>query len=121
MNIRTRLIAAVVVALIVGFGFMAYDKYTDAEWVVSPQTIEQARNDGQTGVETRPGTVAVRAIRSEVADLLPINGLPMALQQGFWCSFLPVSAKRSDTNSDKPHSAGVICRAVFQESGLLIG
>jgi len=27
MNIRTRLIAAAVVALIVGFGFMAYDKY----------------------------------------------------------------------------------------------
>ncbi len=71
MNIRTRLIAAVVVALIVGFGFMAYDKYTDAEWVVSPQKIEQAHNDGQTGVETHPGTVAVRAIRSEIADLLP--------------------------------------------------
>ncbi len=120
MNIRTRLIAAVVVALIVGFGFMAYDKYTDAEWVVSPQTIEQARNSGQTGVETRPGTVAVRAIRSEVADLLPYKlGCLWLCSRASGALFYP-----SAQNGPIPVQISLTVRDLsveLQESGLLIG
>lgn len=62
-----RIVVALVVALIVGFGFMVYDKRTGAEWVVSPEQIAA----GNGSVETSPGTVAVRAIRSETADVLP--------------------------------------------------
>ena len=67
MSFIPRIIVALVVALIVGFGFMYYDKKTGAEWVVSPEQIAA----GNGSVETRPGTVAVRAIRSEIADVLP--------------------------------------------------
>lgn len=75
MPFLPRIVVALVVALVVGLGFMAYDKKTGAEWVVSPEQIAA----GNGSVETRPGTVAVRAIRSEIADVLPykwaISGL----------------------------------------------
>jgi len=69
MSFIARIIAAVVVAAVVGFGLMAYDKKTGAEWVVSPEEI--AANNGS--LETRPGTVAVLPIRSETADVLPFK------------------------------------------------
>lgn len=84
MNMQTRLIAGAVTAIVVGFGFMAYDKYTDREWVVSPKQIEAAQASGQTGVETRPGTVAVRAIRREDADALPFKWIGYGLVAGFF-------------------------------------
>ena len=84
MNMRIRLIAGAITALIVGFGFMAYDKYTGREWVVSPDQIEAAQSSGKAGVETRPGTVAVRAIRSEDADILPFKWLGYGLVAGFF-------------------------------------
>ncbi|MBB6262495.1 hypothetical protein FHS77_003070 [Paenochrobactrum gallinarii] len=52
---------------------MAYDKYTEREWVVSLKLIEAARNSGQAGVEARLGTIAVKAIRREDADLPPFK------------------------------------------------
>lgn len=87
MNNTIRFISAAVVAVIVGFGFMAYDKYTGAEWVVAPQQIEQARANGQTGVETRPGTVAVRAIRREDADMLPVRWAGYGIMAGILILF----------------------------------
>ncbi|HAS3439036.1 TPA: hypothetical protein I6863_004073 [Vibrio cholerae] len=84
MNMRIRLIAGAITALVVGFGFMAYDKYTGREWVVSPEQIEVAQNSGQAGVETRPGTVAVLAIRREDADILPFKWLGYGLVAGFF-------------------------------------
>lgn len=73
MNTAPRLILALVVAVIVGCGFMYYDKSRGAEWVVSPQQIEQAKAEGKTGFESRPGTVTVLPIRSETADILPFK------------------------------------------------
>lgn len=52
---------------------MALDKQRNAEWVVSPQQIAEARAQGKIGVTTRPGTVAVAPIRSEKADALPFS------------------------------------------------
>jgi len=69
MNTPLRFILAIIVAVIVGCGFMFYDKSRGAEWVVSPQQIEQAKS----GVESRPGTVTVLPIRSETADALPFK------------------------------------------------
>ena len=75
MSFVPRLVVALIVAVIVGFGLMYYDKKIGAEWVVSPEQIAA----GNGSVETKPGTVGVRAIRSETADLLPykwaISGL----------------------------------------------
>ncbi len=87
MNNKIRWIAALVIAVIVGFGFMAYDKYTGAEWLVSPQQLEEARNSGQPGVSTRPGSVTVRAIRREDADLLPFKWAAYGVVAGFLVLF----------------------------------
>lgn len=73
MNTPVRLILAIVVGVIVGCGFMYYDKSRGAEWVVSPQQVEQAKAEGKAGVESRPGTVTVLPIRSETADVLPFK------------------------------------------------
>lgn len=73
MNTPLRFILAIIVAVIVGCGFMFYDKSRGAEWVVSPQQIEQAKAEGKSGVESRPGTVTVLPIRSETADALPFK------------------------------------------------
>jgi hypothetical protein len=70
MNTKNRLIIAVITAIIVGLGFMAFDKWRGAEWKVSPAQIEQAQAAGKGGVDVQPGTVAVRPIRSEIADVL---------------------------------------------------
>ena len=48
MNTPVRFILAIIVALIVGCGFMFYDKSRGAEWVVSPQQIEQAKAEGKS-------------------------------------------------------------------------
>lgn len=71
-NMRN-LIASSAVAVIVGGGAMAYDKWKGAEWVVSPEQIAEAKAGGDAGYQSTPGTVAVRPIRSEIADVLPFK------------------------------------------------
>ncbi|MBN9045924.1 MAG: hypothetical protein J0H18_09670 [Rhizobiales bacterium] len=71
MKTPIRLVLALAVAIVVGCGFMYYDKSRGAEWVVSPQQIEQAKMEGKPGYESSPGTVTVLPIRSEKADILP--------------------------------------------------
>lgn len=73
MNMPTRIVISLIAALLVGGGYMAYDKMRGAEWVVSPQQIADAKAGGQAGYESRPGTVTVLPIRSETADVLPIK------------------------------------------------
>lgn len=73
MNRNLRIILSLAAAIAVGVGIMIYDKSRGAEWVVSPQQIEEAKTAGKPGVETRPGTISVRPIRSETADALPIK------------------------------------------------
>jgi hypothetical protein len=68
-----QILLPLVVALAVGFGFMAYDKSRGAEWVVSPEQIAAAKAQGKSGYESAPGTVAVLPIRSETADALPFK------------------------------------------------
>ena len=82
MNTAPRLILALVVAVIVGCGFMYYDKSRGAEWVVSPQQIEQAKAEGKAGFESRPGTVTVLPIRSETADMMPFKWAMYGLVAG---------------------------------------
>ncbi len=94
MNTLTRLVIAIVAALVVGFGFMYYDKSRGAEWVVSPQQLEQAQAEGKTGVESRPGTVTVRPIRSETADVLPYKWAGAGLVAGL---FVFVSGRKRKT------------------------
>jgi hypothetical protein len=87
MNTPTRLILAIVVAVIVGFGFMFYDKSRGAEWVVSPQQIEQAK------AEERLASKAVLAqlpcFLSVVKPPMPFpsNGQCMVLLQGSFAFF----------------------------------
>lgn len=73
MTLPLRLALALVLALVFGGGKMYLDKQRNAEWVVSPQQIAEARAQGKMGVTTRPGTVAVAPIRSEKADALPFS------------------------------------------------
>lgn len=73
MSNTKNILAAALVAVVVGGGFMAYDKMRGAEWVVSPQEIAEAQAQGKPGVESRPGTVTVLPIRSETADVLPMK------------------------------------------------
>lgn len=82
MNTSTRLVLALVVAVIVGCGFMFYDKSRGTEWVVSPQQIEQAKAEGKAGFESRPGTVTVLPIRSEEADMMPFKWAMYGLVAG---------------------------------------
>ena len=82
MQKSQRVLIALVAALVVGGGFMAYDKWRGAEWVVSPEQIAAAQANGQPGVESRPGTVTVLPIRSETADALPIKWGMAALMAG---------------------------------------
>lgn len=71
-NLRS-LIIALLVGIAVGAAFMMLDKSRDAEWVVSPKQIEQAKAEGKPGYESSPGTVTVLPIRSETADILPFK------------------------------------------------
>jgi len=73
MNLGSRIILALVAGVVVGGGFMAWDRHRGAEWVVSPQQIAAARADGRAGVQSRPGTVTLLPIRSETADVLPFK------------------------------------------------
>ena len=73
ISLLVRIIAAVVVGLIVGFGLRSYDLGRGAEWEVSPTQIAAAKASGKAGYETEPGTVAVLPIRSELADILPFK------------------------------------------------
>ena len=57
MNMPTRIVVSLVVALVAGAGYMAVDKMRGAEWVVSPQQIAEAKAKGQMGYESQPGTV----------------------------------------------------------------
>ncbi|WP_343315498.1 hypothetical protein AAIB41_11875 [Brucella sp. BE17] len=91
MNTPLRFIFALIVAVIVGCGFMVYDKSRGAEWVVSPQQIEQAKAEGKTGFESRPGTVTVLPIRSETADALPVKWAMYGIVAGL---FVLVATRR---------------------------
>ncbi|SER31492.1 hypothetical protein SAMN05216548_11512 [Faunimonas pinastri] len=82
MKLAARLSIALVAAVIVGGAFMAYDKSRGAEWEVSPQQIAEAKSRGQIGYETRPGTVAVVAIRKETADALPLKWAVVGVAAG---------------------------------------
>lgn len=73
MGIAVRVAIALVVALVVGFGWRAYDEARGAEWEVSPAQVQAAQAAGQQGVESSPGTVTVLPIRSETADILPFK------------------------------------------------
>lgn len=87
MSTPIRLLLALVVAVIVGCGFMFYDKSRGAEWVVSPQQIEQAKSEGKMGVQSRPGTVTVLPIRSETADALPFKWAVYGVIAGIFVLF----------------------------------
>ncbi|GHC73678.1 hypothetical protein [Limoniibacter endophyticus] len=96
MKRPVRLLIAAAAALVVGFGFMQVDKMRGAEWVVSPEQIEQAKAGGQAGVESRPGTVTVLPIRSETADALPIKWALAGLAAGF-IAFRATGKKKTAT------------------------
>ncbi len=72
-RIAPRFALALIVALVVGFGYRAYDTANGAEWTVSPQQIASAKAEGKSGFEGSPGTVTVLPIRSELADILPFK------------------------------------------------
>jgi hypothetical protein len=82
MNMPTRIVLSLVVALLAGGGYMTVDKMRGAEWVVSPQQIADAKANGQAGYESRPGTVTVLPIRSETADALPVKWAMIAVVGG---------------------------------------
>ncbi|MBY4592313.1 MULTISPECIES: hypothetical protein [Rhizobium] len=61
----------VAVGVVVVFGAMMKDKKANAELVVSPQQIAQAKAEGKLGRENSPGLLTVLPIRSEKDDMLP--------------------------------------------------
>lgn len=82
MNKSKQIIVAVVVGLVVAGAAMMKDKATNAEWVVSPEQIAQAKAEGKPGYESSPGTVTVLPIRSEKADMLPFTWVFFGLAAG---------------------------------------
>lgn len=83
MKQSARILLALLVAVIVGGGYMAFDTWRGAQWVVSPQQISEAQARGEAGYASRPGTVTVRPIRSETADALPFKWAVTGLVCGF--------------------------------------
>lgn len=73
MSLFPRLVLALLAAVLVGGGYMAFDRSRDAEWVVSPAAIAAAKAEGKMGVEDGRGTVTVLPVRSETADVLPVK------------------------------------------------
>jgi hypothetical protein len=71
MSLPVRLLLCLALGGLCGGGMMWLDKKNEREWYVSPRQIEEAKAAGKSGVSTRPGTVALRPIRSEEADMLP--------------------------------------------------
>ncbi len=55
----TRIVLSLVLAVLTGGGFMAYDRMRGAEWVVSPQQIAEARAAGNAGDGSSPSTMPV--------------------------------------------------------------
>lgn len=82
MSLPLRLALALVAAFFIGSAAMIFDKYRDAEWEVSPAQIEAAKAQGKMGYESRPGTVAMLPIRSEIADMLIFQWVFMGLIGG---------------------------------------
>lgn len=82
MSLPLRLALALLSAIVIGTAYMAIDKSRDAEWEVSPAQIEAAKAEGKLGYETRPGTVALLPIRSEIADMLIYQWMFMGLLGG---------------------------------------
>lgn len=82
MNKSKRILVAAVVGLVVAGGAMMKDKMTNAEWVVSPEQIAQAKSEGKIGYESSPGTVTVLPIRSEKADMLPFTWILFGIAAG---------------------------------------
>ena len=73
MPIVPRVVLVLIVAAAATLGYRYYDLARGAEWEVSPQQIAASKAKGQIGFETSPGTVAVLPIRSETADVLPVQ------------------------------------------------
>jgi hypothetical protein len=73
MSMPLRLLICLTLGGLCGGGMMWIDKAYEREWYVSPRQIEEAKAAGKLGVSTRPGTVALLPIRSEIADELPIS------------------------------------------------
>ena len=73
MPIVPRILLVIIVAATAALGYRYYDQQRGAEWEVSPQQIAAAKASGQIGFKTSPGTVAVLPIRSETADVLPVQ------------------------------------------------
>jgi hypothetical protein len=71
MPLYLRFAICLALGLLSGGGMMWLDKKNEREWYVSPRQIEEAKAAGKMGVATRPGTMALRPIRSEEADALP--------------------------------------------------
>ena len=85
MSLTARLILAVVVALLVGGGVMAFDRSRGAEWSVSPQQIAAGKAEGKMGYEDGSGSVTVVPIRSETAGVLPFRWLLLGGGAGVLC------------------------------------
>jgi len=94
MSTTKRFIFAAITAVIVGGSFGLFDTWRGAQWAVSPQQIAKARAEGKGGVESRPGTIAVRPIRKEAADLLPFKWLGVGIGAGLIVFF--ANRKRKD-------------------------
>jgi hypothetical protein len=85
MSFIPRIVLAVVVALLIGGGVMAYDRSHGAGWLVSPEQVEAAKASGKAGYEDGSGSVTVLPIRSETAGLLPFKWLLLGLGAGALC------------------------------------
>ena len=82
MPIVPRTLLVIIVAAAAALGYRYYDQQRGAEWDVPPQQIAAAKSQGKVGFETSPGTVAVLPIRSETADVLPVQWALAGLAAG---------------------------------------
>ncbi|RZI59546.1 MAG: hypothetical protein EOP94_02735 [Zymomonas sp.] len=85
MPIVIRVLLTLVVAVLVGGGFMMFDRSRGTEWVVSPGEIAAAQAEGKAGVESDRGSVTVLPIRSETADVLPFKWALAGVGAGVVC------------------------------------
>lgn len=88
------IIISTVIGLAIAASMMILDKATDAEWVVSPKQIADAKAKG-TMVNGGNGSVVVMPIRKSNANFLPYKWIFLGLAGGAVC-FIYLRRRRAD-------------------------
>lgn len=92
MPLRTRTLAAVIAAVVVGLALMANDRARDAWWKVTAAQIADARASGKPGIELIPGQFITEPVPVDGVLWLPVKWVLGGMAAGF--AVLAVTGRR---------------------------